>query len=171
MRRRGSDTKYVAAVLAVGTECDIGALPPVPPLQGPHGWSDHDLMGCMRLPLRYLRPARQPAACLSVQHLCPTLRRGASSAMRSTPLSCWHAGAVRVALVPRSLMLVASGKAWCEPAPGQHTTVTVPVCAAAGARSHADCRGRGLLEGSDAGGLWGAAAPAGPGHRHWVRMQ
>ena len=27
VRRRGSDTKYVAAVLAVGTECDIGELP------------------------------------------------------------------------------------------------------------------------------------------------
>ena len=26
MRRRGSDAKYVAAVLAVGTECDIGML-------------------------------------------------------------------------------------------------------------------------------------------------
>ena len=25
VRRRGSDTKFVAAVLAVGTECDIGA--------------------------------------------------------------------------------------------------------------------------------------------------
>ena len=27
MRRRGSDTKYVAQVLAVGTECDIGNSP------------------------------------------------------------------------------------------------------------------------------------------------
>lgn len=28
VRRRGSDMKYVAQVLAVGTECDIGMLAP-----------------------------------------------------------------------------------------------------------------------------------------------
>ena len=69
VRRRGSDTKYVAAVLAVGTECDIGKLP----------LSQHGILLYLRQPscllqtrrFTYLQMLQSPrCAALSVDMSC-----------------------------------------------------------------------------------------------------